>query len=53
MKWFFALNEKGNEFDNYAKMLKVAVSGNRRRINFYQFSNKSLSGLIKAFENRL
>ncbi len=25
MKWFFALNEKGNEFDNYAKMLKVAV----------------------------
>ncbi len=25
MKWFFALNEKGNEFNNYAKMLKVAV----------------------------
>ncbi len=25
MKWFFALTEKGNEFANYAKMLKVAV----------------------------
>ena len=25
MKWFFALNEQGNEFDNYAKMLKVAI----------------------------
>lgn len=25
MKWFFALNEKGNEFEDYAKMLKVAV----------------------------
>jgi hypothetical protein len=25
MKWFFALTEKGNEFTNYAKMLKVAV----------------------------
>jgi lipopolysaccharide biosynthesis glycosyltransferase len=25
MKWFFALNEYGNEFENYSKMLKVAV----------------------------
>ena len=25
MKWFFALNENGNEFANYAKLLKVAV----------------------------
>ncbi len=26
MKWFFAVNERGNEFENYAKMLKVAVA---------------------------
>jgi hypothetical protein len=25
MKWFFALNENGSQFENYAKMLKVAV----------------------------
>jgi lipopolysaccharide biosynthesis glycosyltransferase len=25
MKWFFALNEHGNEFENYSKLLKVAV----------------------------
>ena len=25
MKWFFALNDYGNEFENYAKLLKVAV----------------------------
>jgi hypothetical protein len=25
MKWFFALNERGNDFENYAAMLKVAV----------------------------
>lgn len=25
MKWFFALNESGNGFEDYAKMLKVAV----------------------------
>lgn len=25
MKWFFALNEKGNDFSNYADMVKVAV----------------------------
>lgn len=25
MKWFFALNETGSQFENYAKLLKVAV----------------------------
>ena len=25
MKWFFALNEGGNQFENYANLLKVAV----------------------------
>jgi hypothetical protein len=25
MKWFFALNEKSGDFENYSKMLKVAV----------------------------
>lgn len=25
MKWFFALNENGTQFENYSKMLKVAV----------------------------
>lgn len=25
MKWFFALNEHGNGFEDYARMLKVAV----------------------------
>ncbi len=25
MKWFFGLNEFGNEFEDYSKMLKVAL----------------------------
>lgn len=25
MKWFFALNEQGNQFESYARMVKVVV----------------------------
>ncbi len=30
MKWFFALNECGNQFENYSKLLKVAVHTARK-----------------------